>query len=66
MDFLSDVVTWLSDPAHWSGSDGIPNRIAEHLLLSLVTTVVAVLIALPFGIWAVVVLNKPEVKAAFH
>lgn len=51
MSFFTDVGLWLVDPAHWSGSDGIPNRIAEHLLISGVTTAVAVLIALPIGIW---------------
>jgi osmoprotectant transport system permease protein len=50
MDFMLAVVAWLTDPAHWSGSNGIPNRLAEHLLISGVTTVVAVLIALPFGL----------------
>jgi osmoprotectant transport system permease protein len=50
MTFLSDVAAWLSAPQHWVGSDGIPNRIGEHLLLSLVTVTVAVLIALPIGV----------------
>src|SRR5258708_7677666 len=35
--FLFDVLAWLMAPEHWVGSDGIPNRIAEHLLLSAVT-----------------------------
>jgi osmoprotectant transport system permease protein len=50
MSFLLEVVDWLASPQHWSGSDGIPNRIGEHLLLSGLTTVVAVLIALPLGV----------------
>lgn len=50
MDFVLAVVAWLADPAHWAGSDGIPNRLAEHLLISSVTTVAAVLIALPVGL----------------
>jgi osmoprotectant transport system permease protein len=50
VDFLGQVAAWLGDPSHWAGSDGVPNRIAEHLLLSGVTTVVAVLIALPIGV----------------
>jgi osmoprotectant transport system permease protein len=50
MTFLLQVAAWLADPAHWGGSDGIPNRIAEHLLLSGVTTLAAVLIALPVGV----------------
>src|SRR5262249_31804566 len=50
MSFLLEVLTWLGSPQHWTGSDGIPNRIAEHLLLSSVTVAVAVLIALPLGV----------------
>jgi osmoprotectant transport system permease protein len=50
MEFVLAVVAWLTDPAHWAGSDGIPNRLAEHLLISIVTTVAAVLIALPVGL----------------
>jgi osmoprotectant transport system permease protein len=52
MEFAQAVLAWLTDPAHWAGSDGIPNRIAEHLLLSALTTAAAVIIALPFGILA--------------
>ncbi|HEY1292244.1 MAG TPA: ABC transporter permease subunit [Chloroflexota bacterium] len=52
MDFAQSVVAWLSAPEHWTGSDGIPNRLAEHVLLSGVTLAAAVLIALPIGVWA--------------
>ena len=50
MSFVLAVIAWLVAPEHWSGSDGIPNRIAEHLLISSVTLAAAVLIALPLGI----------------
>lgn len=50
MTFLVDVIAWLTSGSHWTGSDGIPNRIAEHLAISAATTVVAVLIALPIGV----------------
>ncbi len=50
MAFLLDVVAWLSAPEHWVGSDGIPTRIGQHLLLSAVTAIVAVWIALPIGV----------------
>jgi osmoprotectant transport system permease protein len=52
MEFFVAVFAWLSAPQHWAGSDGIPNRLAEHLLISTVTIVVAVLIALPIGVLA--------------
>lgn len=43
-------MAWFSDPAHWQGSDGIPTRVAEHLLLSGLAVAVAVAIALPIGV----------------
>jgi osmoprotectant transport system permease protein len=52
MDFLAAVVTWLTAPEHWAGSNGIPNRLAEHLLISSLTTLAAVCISLPIGIFA--------------
>jgi len=52
VEFIQSVITWLTDAAHWSGSDGVPNRLFEHLVLSAVTTAVAVALALPFGVWA--------------
>ena len=50
MAFLISVLDWLVAPQHWSGSDGIPNRVAEHVVLSAAATSVAVLIALPVGV----------------
>jgi osmoprotectant transport system permease protein len=50
VSFFFEVFAWLTAPEHWVGSDGIPNRIGEHLLLSSLTVVVAVLIALPIGV----------------
>src|SRR4051794_1962847 len=52
MDFAQSVAAWIAAPEHWTGSDGIPNRLAEHLLLSGLTVLAAVLIALPIGVWA--------------
>lgn len=51
MSFLVAVSIWLTDPAHWSGSDGIPNRVAEHVLLSAVSTACAALLALPLAVY---------------
>jgi osmoprotectant transport system permease protein len=48
--FFSEVLAWLIAPEHWVGSDGIPTRIAEHLLISGVTAAAAVLLALPLGV----------------
>ena len=48
--FLSEVWTWLADPANWEGSFGIPTRLVEHLRLSAVPLLIASVIALPIGI----------------
>lgn len=50
MTFFLEIANWLADPRHWTGTDGIPNRIGEHLLLSGLTALVATLIALPLGV----------------
>lgn len=51
MEFFADVAAWFADPANWSGPDGIPARIGEHLILSIVPLVAAVAVALPIGAW---------------
>lgn len=40
---------WLFDPAHWSGSTGIPVRLLEHLGYTLFTLLIAAVIAIPLG-----------------
>lgn len=50
MDFLADVAAWFADPARWSGSDGIPTRLLEHIHVSAVALLIAVLLALPVGV----------------
>ena len=51
MEILGNAITWLLDPAHWSGSDGIPIRLAEHVGLSVASLLVAALIAVPIGLY---------------
>lgn len=51
MDIFSQVAAWLTDPAHLQGPNGVPNRLLEHLLISGVSLLVGVLIALPTGLW---------------
>ncbi len=48
--FLESVIRWLTDPAHWQGSDGIPIRLAQHVQLSAESVAIGALIALPIGI----------------
>ena len=49
MDPLSATIAWLVDPAHWSGGDGIPIRLWEHVLISAVSVLAAAAVALPVG-----------------
>lgn len=50
---FSDQITaawnWLTASGHWSGSDGIPHRLLEHLGYSGLALAIAALIALPLG-----------------
>ena len=50
MSFLLSVVQWLFDPAHWSGDDGIPTRLLEHVQISAEAVILGAVIALPVGI----------------
>jgi osmoprotectant transport system permease protein len=51
VNLLRDVFRWLSDSAHWHGSDGIPVRLAQHVELSAVALVIALAIGLPIALW---------------
>jgi osmoprotectant transport system permease protein len=44
-----DAFAWLADPAHWSGTDGIPRRLLEHLWYSGAALGLAAAIAVPLG-----------------
>jgi osmoprotectant transport system permease protein len=47
---LNSIGGWLTDPAHWTGPNGIPQRILEHLIYSGISLVIAALIAIPLGV----------------
>jgi len=49
VNFLLDALGWIIDPAHLSGPDGIPTRMGEHLLYTLVAVALASLVAIPAG-----------------
>jgi osmoprotectant transport system permease protein len=51
MGTLVDGFGWLVDPGNWSGTDGVPIRAWEHLQLSLMGLALAVLIAVPLGLF---------------
>jgi osmoprotectant transport system permease protein len=50
VNVVNQVLNWLTDPAQWSGPDGIPVRTLQHLWYSLLATAIAAAIALPIGI----------------
>jgi osmoprotectant transport system permease protein len=50
MSIFAATLAWLAQPERWQGSDGIPVRLAEHLLMSSTALVIAAAIALPIGI----------------
>jgi osmoprotectant transport system permease protein len=50
MSFLVSVWQWFADPSHWSGPEGIPQRLLEHVQLSAESVAVGAVIALPIGI----------------
>jgi len=51
MSLLEEVLVWFNDPLNWRGRDGIPTRVAEHLVLTLGALIPAALLALPTGAW---------------
>ncbi|MER6982568.1 ABC transporter permease [Streptomyces carpinensis] len=50
MRTLTDAWGWLTDPAHWSGDDGIAHRLLQHLVLTVVCLAVSCLVALPIAL----------------
>jgi osmoprotectant transport system permease protein len=51
MNIIDAVATWFSDPAHWSGQNGVPYRLFQHVGISLVSLLIAMAIALPLGLY---------------
>lgn len=48
---ISAAIAWFSDPAHWSGQNGVPYRLFQHVGISLVSVLIAMAIALPLGLY---------------
>jgi osmoprotectant transport system permease protein len=47
--FLGDVASFFGDSANWQGDEGIPTLFREHLQLTVVAVLVAVIVAVPIG-----------------
>ncbi|PJN01818.1 ABC transporter permease [Streptomyces sp. CB01201] len=50
MNTLSDTWSWLTSAAHWSGENGIWNRLGQHLWLTALCLLLSCLIALPVAL----------------
>jgi osmoprotectant transport system permease protein len=50
VNFLGDVWDWFTDPDQWQGTFGIPHRLAEHVQLSSISVLVALVVAVPIGV----------------
>lgn len=48
---IGSVLAWLTDAASWSGGDGIPLRVWQHVWYSTLAMVVAAAIGIPLGLW---------------
>lgn len=48
---MNAVWAFLSEPSHWTGSDGIVARLLEHLAYACVTLLIACAVAIPLGLW---------------
>lgn len=49
MNNFGNAFDWLVDPAQWSGSAGIPERVLEHLGYTALAVLLGLIIALPLG-----------------
>jgi osmoprotectant transport system permease protein len=50
MSVILSAAQWFADPTRWSGPDGIPQRLLEHVEISAASVAIGALIALPIGI----------------
>lgn len=47
---MGGVLAWFADPANWTGAQGIPIRLLEHLEIAFAAVAIATLIGLPVGL----------------
>jgi osmoprotectant transport system permease protein len=51
MGLFGDTIQWFMDGANWTGPNGIPTRTLQHVELSAAAVVLALLVALPIGMF---------------
>src|SRR5690625_997486 len=49
MNLVTQAWLWLTDSANWVGISGIPNRLVEHITVTFLALLVALIIAVPIG-----------------
>jgi len=48
---MDGVIAFFTDPANWRGDTGIPNRLFEHLYISGSSVLLALIVAVPIGLY---------------
>jgi osmoprotectant transport system permease protein len=48
---VEGVVEWFRDGDHWHGASGVPTLLGQHVLLTLVSTLIALVLGLPITVW---------------
>jgi len=48
---MDGVIAFFTDPANWTGDTGIPNRLFEHLYISGSSILLAIIVAVPIGLY---------------
>lgn len=51
MNQLIAALSWIADPARYSGPNGIPMRLLEHLGYTALGVALAAVVAVPVGLW---------------
>jgi osmoprotectant transport system permease protein len=47
---IGNILAWLAAGSNWTGADGVPHRVVEHVGYSLLAVAISALIALPVGL----------------
>lgn len=48
---FGEALSWLASASRWHGQDGVPNRFGEHVGYTALTVAIAIVLAVPLGLW---------------
>lgn len=51
MDVIEEAFRWLNDPLNWTESQGVLALTREHVTISALAVLLAMVVALPVGVW---------------